>query len=316
MLNKKLVLGGLVAGSFLLPLVADAGVVTGPCVNCHTMHAMQNGVSLGGPNAQLLLGTGCTTCHAHAGVNGAATGIASTGIPAPQVDNELVNYNAAGSFSTAANSDALQHNLAVVSAAIPDGDLANTPPGGVAAAQIICQSCHGGNGGHHGTLSKTAARTGASSTNTYRQLYNGATGVAVISGDANYNVGDTGTLVYNTAGADTTTINGLCATCHTNFHTLANQQVLGAWVRHPTDVTLTSAGAAYTAAYAASVNTPAELVQIPLGNDAVNNDEVMCVSCHRAHGSAQPDLLRFVYSDSQAGDTTADFGCESCHGAK
>ena len=153
MLNKKILLGSLVAGAFLLPLTAGAGVVNGPCVNCHTMHASQDGTTTA-PNAQLLLGSGCVTCHAHAEDNGPAGVSAGVLVPAPQVDGiagALVNPNAGGFFQIAAATDEFQHNNLLVTAG-QDGILALTPPGGaVMATQIDCANCHQGSGGHHGT---------------------------------------------------------------------------------------------------------------------------------------------------------------------
>jgi hypothetical protein len=309
MLNKKLVLGGLVAGSFLLPLVANAGVVTGPCVTCHTMHASQDGIdSPATPQNQLLRGTGCNACHDYTtnDTDGLATG---TGIPAPQVGSEATNPTAGGSFYSGGN-DAQQHNVALSSNAAVDSTLGNTPPGGAAMAQLTCSTCHGGQGGHHGTLSKTAARTGATNTNTYRQLYNAGVGVAVSAGHANYNVNDSGSTGFLTAGAND--INAFCATCHTAFHGAGQGTGASPWLRHPTDFALP---AAYDARYNINV-TGTELVKIPLGNDGVSSRVLLCVTCHRPHGSQYADLLRFNYDLNIAGGATLGEGCEECHGAK
>ncbi|MEW6600485.1 MAG: cytochrome c3 family protein [Nitrospirota bacterium] len=46
------------------------------------------------------------------------------------------------------------------------------------------------------------------------------------------------------------------------------------------------------------------------------NGRVICLSCHRAHGSAQNDLLRFDYSTMNAGNSTNNGGCETCHVAQ
>ena len=43
---------------------------------------------------------------------------------------------------------------------------------------------------------------------------------------------------------------------------------------------------------------------------------VMCLSCHRAHGSPENDLLRWDYSSIQAGTGTNDNGCFVCHTTK
>jgi predicted CXXCH cytochrome family protein len=315
MLNKKLVLGSLVAGAFLLPLTANAGVVSGPCVNCHTMHAMQDGASLGGPNAQLLLGTGCITCHAHASDND-ATGIAATGIPAPQVNSGGANPLAGGYFD-AAGTDAQQHNVQGI-VPLADVTLVTTPPGGIdLGAQIVCGDCHGGSGGHHGTGNAASARTGTASDDTYRMLYSAAVGVAVSAGQADYGVNDGSVSGYLTSGANN--MNAFCATCHGLFHGTPNQgSQATAWVRHPTDWSLTEADVASATTYAANWGalTATQKIILPLASNGVQTDDIMCITCHRPHGSAEDDLLRFTYANNQAGDATADFGCESCHGVK
>jgi predicted CXXCH cytochrome family protein len=45
---------------------------------------------------------------------------------------------------------------------------------------------------------------------------------------------------------------------------------------------------------------------------------VLCLSCHRAHGSAHDDLLRWDYAGMQAGTTGAEAGsgCFICHTTK
>ncbi len=317
MLNKKLVLGGLVAGAFLLPLTANAGVVNGPCVNCHTMHDSQDGASLGGPNGQLLLGTGCITCHAHGSDNDNA-GLATTGIPAPQVNSGGANPLAGGYFD-AAGTDAQQHNVAGI---VPLADVALTtvaPGGADLGGMITCANCHGGVGGHHGTGDASAARSGTTSTDTYRMLYRGATGVAVGAGSLTYGVNDASISLYETGTTDN--INAFCAECHGLFHSTANQGTqLTAWVRHPTDWSLTEADVLNPATLVANYGalTAAQERVLPLGNNGVQTDDLMCITCHRPHGSGMDDALRYAYGvgNNEAGDATADFGCESCHGVK
>jgi predicted CXXCH cytochrome family protein len=54
----------------------------------------------------------------------------------------------------------------------------------------------------------------------------------------------------------------------------------------------------------------------PNDDTTENGAIVMCLSCHRAHGSDQPDLLRWAYAGMQAGTGTADTGCFVCHTTK
>ena len=60
-------------------------------------------------------------------------------------------------------------------------------------------------------------------------------------------------------------------------------------------------------------------IQTTLQDTAVNDAIVTCVSCHRAHGSANDDLLRWDYADMDAGTTTVGVvgsGCFKCHSLK
>ncbi|MBW1678120.1 MAG: hypothetical protein JRJ79_16345, partial [Deltaproteobacteria bacterium] len=40
---------------------------------------------------------------------------------------------------------------------------------------------------------------------------------------------------------------------------------------------------------------------------------VTCLSCHRAHGTDNHDILRFDYSTQIAGSTGVTAGCLGCH---
>ena len=122
------------------------------------------------------------------------------------------------------------------------------------------------------------------------------------------------------------TISFLCAECHGVFHgTIDGDATSGSpWVRHPTDIMLPNSGeyADYNPdnANVYSVEAPVARPTVPAsssdsvtpGTDAI----VMCLSCHRAHGSPQNDLLRWDYSSIQAGTGTNDNGCFVCHTTK
>jgi len=45
-------------------------------------------------------------------------------------------------------------------------------------------------------------------------------------------------------------------------------------------------------------------------------DVVMCLSCHGAHGTDYPDILRWDYSEMIAGDSSKSGGCFTCHTEK
>mgnify|MGYP005839897001 CR=1 FL=1 len=322
--TKSLLKGALVAGAIcVLPGMASAAM-TGQCSVCHTMHDSQDGVSVTGqaqPNAQLLIGDGCAGCH-DVDAND-ATGRGS--FNAPQVGSGTsASLNAGGYFSgTAVN----QHDVSDLSAAA-DGNLGNVPPGGTdLGTQLTCagtSGCHT-SGGHHANTGNDSATwlTGASVGGSFRFL----DGVQGIEDDdfENEAATDHNTYYGATSGNPVAgTMSNLCASCHTDFHSTANTQSGAGWIRHPTDLAMS---ATYVGNYdtnsggAASYNAAVPVATSTAGDNTIANNGttdaiVMCLSCHRAHGSDQADLLRFDYSLNLAGPNGASPGCETCHGAK
>lgn len=309
MLKRNLVLGSLVAGAFLLPSVASAAV-TGACVNCHTMHNSQNGAAVVGTTTAgqpTLLNSDCAGCHSGAD-NSAVTGREAGGEFAPQVANAtgaITNILSGGYFvygGSATNNN--QHNVADLA---NPSDLSNTPPGNTTAmgAQLTCSNCHTGSGGHHATSAS------------YRLLAFGATPV---TGTPTANYGVQATIGDRSANAYTVSMNGFCGSCHTDFHTNANQETSAGsytWIRHPTDLSMAAAAGA-AAGMADSIVSGYDATNdtdyAPVGAGAAN-DMVLCLSCHLPHGGAYGDLLAFNYggSGSYAGDGDASNGCETCH---
>lgn len=292
-MKKNVIIGSLVAGAFLLPAIASAGVVTGRCDKCHTMHASQDGVSTA-RNATLLKGAGCVGCHALQTSNN-TTGVGGA-FNAPQVI-ATTNTLSGGYFTTTGDD---QHNVAPYAAA--DSQLGDVAPGGVdLGAQLTCVDCHTGSGSHHGTSGPYRMLSGVSGTGA------GDYGVAGRSGNT-----------YDSPG-----INGLCASCHPNFHTAAEQGVYGAWDRHPTDIRLADADTYWTGQaagtrnyavdYAAAIGTHNADDVTPLGTVGANSDYLMCLTCHVAHGSGERDMLAWSYGTVAAGGGTRDGGCENCH---
>lgn len=120
------------------------------------------------------------------------------------------------------------------------------------------------------------------------------------------------------------TISGFCGLCHGNFHTLetASNTGIGAgsspFKRHPTDIALPSSGeyASYTTF---NVQAPVGRTAVPgspVGTVTPGSDVVMCLSCHGAHATDYPDLLRWDYTGMVAGGGTNTNGCFVCHTTK
>ncbi|RPI36403.1 MAG: hypothetical protein EHM54_05820 [Nitrospiraceae bacterium] len=145
------------------------------------------------------------------------------------------------------------------------------------------------------------------------------------TGDHNYYKGSTtaynsNSIFPSTNGLGTQqTITAFCAGCHSVFHNTANISshpggvpYTSPWLRHPTDIQLPDSGeyAGYNPVDNYSVEAPVAWVNpsAPARSEAV----VMCLSCHRAHGSDQPDMLRWNYSTIIAGGGGSG-GCFTCH---
>ena len=165
---------------------------------------------------------------------------------------------------------------------------------------MTCLHCHDLTIGH---APADQPRTGIA-TSSYRMLKNFGAAVYV-SGTGDIDFEDPGSGGQNLY--DAASMNLFCASCHGGFHA-GNQGGPSPWLRHPTDVSASIAPQNYT--FATSV------IEVPVDSAT---DEVMCISCHRPHGNANLDMLRFGYNnttDNEAGDTTASVGCETCHGVK
>lgn len=121
--------------------------------------------------------------------------------------------------------------------------------------------------------------------------------------------------------APTNSMSGFCATCHGVFHQDTNAN--GSFVRHPTDYQLPDK--TEYQAYTIYDNTaPVGRTNLTItDNNVVNpggNSSVMCLSCHKAHGSPYAGMLRFNYATMIAGGATAPAnttgGCFACHTTK
>jgi predicted CXXCH cytochrome family protein len=335
------------AGILLLPSLAMAKA-TGPCVDCHTMHNSQDGAAMSGngiANDVLLLNT-CTACHT-------GTNDGSNNIPYV-IDTSVSTYGtdtlAGGSFwwVSQTGGDAKGHNVVADLLVAEDGTLGNTPPGngGTAlATQLTCagtMGCHGDrtiannfgaiSGAHHGDDS---LMDGSSIANSYRFL-EGVLGLEDADWEFTNSASDHNQYqgVARTAedGAlDATTISSLCAQCHQDFHNGAGS-VEGSggwgspWVRHPTDFDMgdTAAGSEYRG-YGGGIGT--YMVEAPVASASLasvistvtfaDDTIVTCISCHRAHGSPNDDLLRWDYALMDAGNgSSGNVGCFQCHTTK
>ncbi|MBW2645947.1 MAG: hypothetical protein JRE23_07190 [Deltaproteobacteria bacterium] len=115
------------------------------------------------------------------------------------------------------------------------------------------------------------------------------------------------------------TISGFCGTCHDDFHFVygIGGDTTSPFTRHPTDIVLKGSGeyAGYTIY---SIEAPIARTTVPdsaSGEVHPGTDVVTCLSCHMAHASNYPDLLRWDYDAMVAGGGGSG-GCFTCHTTK
>ncbi len=327
-MRKTLLTIGLILLSIAFVYGTADAVVGGVCSGCHTMHNSQNGnaVDATGPNNNLLKAD-CVGCHTSVSIAGDAV-----------VNKTSPGTQAGGSFdyTAVATTSAKRHDVQDLS--LTEGTITTTPGNTedttivVAPNSLTCAGtlgCHGNHvdadgltairGNHHGSLASMG----------YRFLYIGTTTspTAVLGeGDTNYEVTVTNTD-HNVYSADSTAgISMFCNQCHGAFHGTTNTETGGTsspWKRHPTDYALFTGGAEWnsTSTNLNASDAPIALISIGTNTTASNyyqdgsidmtNSAVMCLSCHRAHGTANDDILRWVYNSSaNSGGTTK---CLSCH---
>jgi hypothetical protein len=220
---------------------------------------------------------------------------------------------------------------------------------GTSAAGYATTGCHLGSGHHSNVGGDIAEPTqvvwvdGGSVGSSYRFL-SGVKGGE--DGDWEFTKNARQHNVYYTSStynnSDTDTITSVCVGCHGDFHGSASggTPVKGTgssspWIRHPTDISLYNATGPFASEHLSynsyetitpigtDTDSYANDISIPSGDmDTVYNqlndarlDVVTCVSCHRAHGSVNLDLLRWSYNTMIAGGGGST-GCLKCHRQK
>jgi hypothetical protein len=264
---------------------------------------------------------------------------------------------AGGDFYWANLNDARGHNVGIIANAVDDV-LGDTPPGGQlgeVGTQLQCagtNGCHGDRaiadplaslaGAHHAPHTDlTTSLTGATIGTSFRYL-DGVVGREDTNWEFTVSAAEHNLYAGQARSAentdDTATISSLCAQCHGAYHSTvqpdrgddfgineATNFADGNWIRHPTDYDM-AVGAAATDQY----YYPAYRPETPVGKDiesgtwtdptvvTANNRVVLCLSCHRAHGAPNDDMLRWSYSlmNTGAGGAAIGQGCFACHSNK
>ncbi len=336
----------------VLVLVArgEARVPAEVCSNCHTMHNSVNAQPLNatGPFPALLV-SNCVGCHSGTNTGTNTTPYVYSSNPTYSTSNGFGtdgNTLAGGNFYWVTLDDTKGHN--VVGIVGEDQNLHLTPPGsttGPMAQQLRCAGTYGCHGdpayedevrsvlrAHHADDSVIDGTTVGTS---YRFLL-GVIGYE--DPDWEYQPDSTNHNQYSgddrtsASTSNPSTISSLCARCHGKFHTelTASGSMSSPWLRHPVDYDMsdTPADSEYrnypgdltslgysVGSYApevplASVNPTAPLSTISFNQDAI----ITCITCHRAHGTPYPKLLRWDYW-GWPGNNKIN-GCNACHTTK
>ena len=323
--------------AFSCPALAQ---VSGQCDNCHTMHYSQGGVSTmygaDGPYEALLIND-CLGCHT-AKTSGDPYEDATPFVTGTNLSDDAC---CAGGFfpdtmGTGDNDDD-HHGISVSQTNAPAGYDGSFYTGTTVGNGLGCAGSNGCHGNETDVNDMKAIKGGHHDTSlAYRMLYaetagtlkavegDGATDYEelIISTPATTPSYGTNANLYcaGTASTNKATINDLCAKCHGVFHggTAADTGTGSPWIRHPTENAISTD---WTIGASTYTLLGKDIKDNPVGFDAatVDNAEkrVLCVSCHRAHGTDNDDLIRWPYTEMLAGQSTpVTHGCLGCHDAQ
>ncbi len=301
-----------------------AFLLAASCIGCHTGDNTSSSVALtNDTDAPYVLGSTAPT------YNNTGTGTGS---------NTLAGGNFYWVVNATTNKDRKGHNVTGIVA--QDATLGLTPPGGTAMTQQLrcagAYGCHGDRSIADPYLAMEGVHHGKAMSTNFRALENtDGTAIAGLE-DADWEFqatdGNTshnqykGTSRTTDTDEDTSTISSFCASCHGDFHYGAGTAGIDAdaawgspWLRHPVDYQLPASGeySSYNTTNDYSVVSPvaSQTVTSALATvtPGTTNTIVMCLSCHRAHGTPYDSILRWDYKSWPGGGYN---GCAICHTAK
>ena len=331
-------------------LAANVGAkVDGPCSNCHTMHNSEDGGVLVMPTEEApLLNDDCVGCHSS---TTAETIVNNNGSMIPIVYNTggwPPQPLAGGNFFPVTQDDNFGHNVWGIADA--DASLSIAPGGTIscgvptchdslgtdpvqntsfyATGKNGCQGCHL-HVNHHGP--EPVAGQPVTAENGWYRFLGGHFSLRVpgveaedweqIPSAANHNVYAGRNDDYAQFNLDPAvhTMTAFCVGCHEFIHydRETMNDVESPWIRHPSDKALPDSGE-YSGYNPVTDYDPS----VPVAWTDINNPTretavVMCLSCHRAHGSPYPDMLRWDYSGMVSGNGgNTGQGCFVCHSQK
>lgn len=376
--NRTLVLGlAFLAATLTLGLGAPAQAFHGGgvahCDGCHSMHNSPENPVTGTPNNQLLKGSDasstCLNCHAGGGsarsyhIFSTDASVWSPGGDFFWLTQSYTNSNWSGSVTS--DPDNMGHNIVAVDFGLTaDGTNTTAPGGQFPASALGCNSCHdphgqvaGGTSGGQLPISVSGSYGDAPHAGTIAGNYR-------LLGDTGYGMAsDAPVAVTSQFGESDAThpaygegMSEWCATCHgayindTHKHPSGNGEFLNGHASNYNSYVATGDFTGTGAdSYTALVPFERQEIDKSVLKTAVtstqgpdSSDNVMCLTCHRAHASAFNNATRWDMehellaegwptaanlaamgalpnSDYYGRDIAADFGeyqrslCNKCH---
>jgi len=343
---------------FLGRQIPAGAAVSGPCSNCHTMHNSQAGVTITPVNRASLVTSDCVGCHSSSGTETIVQLGSTRIPIVYNTASPPVNMLAGGNFHwVAKNGDQFGHNVRGINSpdsTLPYGRGGGISCGDSCHKSLSlpdmtgiegvgsngCQGCHG-TVKHHGV--SVAGQPATAASGWYRFLGHSSmhdgffpgNGVAGIE-DPDWEQNPTSTNHNIYFGGDGTreqtpkALSQFCTGCHQNFHApgfptgltvVDNGGGGNPWLRHPTNYAIPNKGEfapLFSTPYNPLVPVAKPVLTVYQAAKIETGDQVTCISCHRAHGSPYPDMLRWDYSGmiAHAGGDATGTGCFFCHTAK
>ena len=317
----------LAAGSALA--FHDGGVAE--CAGCHTMHNHQDGapvdtVNVTG-NQYLLKADGatdtCLMCHAAYGQMNGGLGYGPGGDFYWVTKTYTWSSHGHGYSS---EGDSHGHNVISPAYGIAVDATLDVAPGGTFDSDYLgCTSCHDPHGNQNFRI-LYASNTDGPITGSTRYDFDEAAPVAV-GNSRRTNKGDSGAEANDN---HTLYISGMadwCANCHINIHSGNTTNTV-----HETGVALGTYADAYNqyvdsddltggsqaSAYWGLVPFESVDADTSMLRGPDSNDQVTCITCHRSHASAFPDIARWDMTETFIADShpqPTDVGYTAADGA-
>ncbi len=312
------------------------------CVGCHSSTGSSATENFSGGKVPIVFNTGGYPDPALAGGNFyyVSLGGSANDAKGHNIFSDDVNLNAAPGPNPVAcstnNSCHANFHLPYTGASVPDSDGMNI------SGKYACEGCHLRQKHHaddHDHLQGGKVTT--ADKGWYRFLSGHLNGLGYPHGVEGYEDGDWqytsssndhneyfGIEENGTTGLSPTglghTVTGFCSGCHYVFRTQGG--LTSPFTRHPADVVISNT-AEYTNAFGAGgtgTGTYDPLIPVarptvpdaPISTVSIGTDMVMCLSCHRAHGSQYFKMLRWDYKGESSTLPQALSGCNKCHTSK